>query len=66
NHWKKVADVIDNGGWYANTPNDLSANCGRSKDYIILNAGPIGTFRSDNIIRDFKDLSIGEIQSPYE
>jgi hypothetical protein len=66
NHWKKVADVIDNGGWYANTPNDLfySANCGRSKDYIILNAGPIATFRSDNMIWDFKDLSIREIQAP--
>jgi hypothetical protein len=68
NHWKKVADVIDNGGWYANTPNDLfySANCGRSKDYIILNAGPIATFRSDNMIWDFKNLSIREIQAPSE
>jgi len=68
NHWKKVAEVIDNGGWYANTPNDLfySANCGRSKDYIILNAGPIATFRSDNMIWDFKDLSIREIQTPSE
>jgi hypothetical protein len=68
NHWKKVADVIDNGGWYADTPNDLfySANCGRSKDYIILNAGPIATFRSDNMIWDFKDLSIREIQAPSE
>jgi hypothetical protein len=68
NHWKKVADVIDNGGWYADTPNDLfySANCGRSKDYIILNAGPIATFRSDNMIWDFKDLGIREIQAPSE
>jgi hypothetical protein len=68
NHWIKVADVIDNGGWYANTPNDLfySANCGRSKDYVILNAGPIATFRSDNMIWDFKDLSIREIQAPSE
>jgi hypothetical protein len=66
NHWKKVAEVIDNGGWYANTPNDLfySANCGRSKVYIILNAGPIAAFRSDNMIWDFKDLCIREIQSP--
>jgi hypothetical protein len=68
NHWKKVSDVIDNGGWYADTPNDLfySANCGRSKDYIILNAGPIATFRSDNMIWDFKDLSIREIQAPSQ
>lgn len=68
NHWKRVADVIDNGGWYADTPNDLfyGANCGRSKDYIILSAGPIATFRSDNMIWDFKDLSIREIQAPSE
>lgn len=68
NHWKKVADVIDKGGWYADTPNDLfySANCGRSKDYIILSAGPIATFRSDNMIWDFKDLSIREIQAPSD
>jgi hypothetical protein len=63
NHWRKVMDTIDNGGWYANPANDLfySADCGRSKDYVILNAGPIATFRSDNIIWDFKDLSIREI-----
>jgi hypothetical protein len=68
NHWKKVADVIDNGGWYAKTPNDLfySANCARSKDYVILNSGPIATFRSDNMIWDFKNLSIREIQAPSE
>ena len=68
NHWRKVADDIDNGGWDADTPNDLfySANCGRSKDYIILNAGPIATFRSDNMIWDFKDLSIREIQAPSD
>jgi len=66
NHWRKVADLVDIGGWYADVPNDLfySANCGRSKDYIILNAGPIATLRSDNMIWDFKDLSIREIQPP--
>jgi hypothetical protein len=68
NHWRKVADVVDNGGWYADTPNDLfySANCGRSKDYIVTNPGPIATFRSDNMIWDFKDLSIREIQAPSD
>jgi hypothetical protein len=30
------------------------------------NAGPIATFRSDNMIWDFKDLSIREIQAPLE
>jgi hypothetical protein len=64
NHWRKVSDIVDSGGWYAIAPDDLfySANCGRSKDYIILNGGPIATFRSDNMIWDFKDLSIREIQ----
>ena len=68
NHWRKVMDTIDSGGWYANAPDDLfySANCGRSKDYVILNAGPIATFRSDNMIWDFKDLSIREIQAPSD
>jgi hypothetical protein len=68
NHWRKVSDVVDNGGWYANSPDDYfySANCGRSKDYIILNGGPIATFRSDNMIWDFKDLSIREIQVPAQ
>jgi len=66
NHWRKVADVVDDGGWYADNPNDVfySANCGRSKDYIVLNSGPYATFRSDNMIWDFKDLSVREIQPP--
>jgi hypothetical protein len=41
-----------------------SANCGRPKDYIITNSGPIVTFRSDNMIWDFIDLSVREIQPP--
>jgi len=66
NHWRKVMDTTDNGGWYANAPNELfySANCGRSKDFVILNAGPVATFRSDNVIWDFKDLSVREIKAP--
>jgi hypothetical protein len=34
--------------------------------YIITNPGPIATFRSDNMIWDFKDLSIREIQAPSD
>jgi hypothetical protein len=64
NHWKKVTDLVDNGGWYARGSDDefYSAGCGKSKDYIITNAGPITTFRSDNMIWDFADLSVREIQ----
>ena len=39
-----------------------SAGCGKPKDYIITNAGPIATFRSDNMVWDFADLSVREIQ----
>ena len=66
NEWKKVVDLIDDGGWYANSPDKefYSADCGRPKDYIITNGGPIVTFRSDNTIWDFKNLSVREINPP--
>jgi hypothetical protein len=65
NNWKKVTELIDKGGWYADTSDKVfySANCGRPKDYIITNSGPIVTFRSDNMIWNFIDLSVREIQS---
>jgi hypothetical protein len=63
NGWRKVTDLVDDGGWYANSSDKefYSADCGRPKDYIITNGGPIVTFRSDNTIWDFKNLSIREI-----
>jgi hypothetical protein len=66
NQWVKVDDLIDNGGWYANSPDSLfySADCGKPKDYVITNGGPIATFRADNTALNFKDLSIREIQAP--
>jgi hypothetical protein len=66
NNWRKVTDVIDNGGWFANSPDNIfySANCGKAKDYIVTNSGPVVTFRSDNMIWDFKYLSVREIQPP--
>jgi hypothetical protein len=66
NHWKKVTDLVDNGGWYAKGSDEefYSAGCGRAKNYIITNAGPIATFRSDNMVWDFSDLSVREIQPP--
>ena len=58
--------MVDNGGWYATSSDKVfySANCGRVKDYIITNSGPIVTFRSDNMVWDFVDLSVREIQPP--
>jgi hypothetical protein len=66
NKWRKVTDLVDDGGWYANSSDKefYSANCDRPKDYIITNGGPIVTFRSDNTIWDFKNLSVREISPP--
>ena len=68
NKWRKVTDIIDDGQWYANTPDKIfySANCERSKDYIITNSGSIATFRADNVALNFKNLSIREIQPPLK
>jgi hypothetical protein len=64
NKWRKVADIVDDGEWYANTPDDIfySAGCDRSKNHIIISGGSIATFRSDNVALNFKNLSVREIQ----
>ena len=66
NRWEKVSDFEDNGKWYADTSDEefYSADCGKEKDYIITNSGPTATFRADNLIFDFKNLSIREIKAP--
>jgi hypothetical protein len=66
NHWVKVADIIDDGGWYANASDNVfySADCGKPKDYIITDSGPTVAFRSDNIVWDLKNLSVREIETP--
>ena len=38
-----------------------SPHCDKPKDYIITNGGPIATFRSDDMVWDFRDLSVREI-----
>ncbi|MGC1134491.1 MAG: hypothetical protein WA941_16805 [Nitrososphaeraceae archaeon] len=64
--WTKVTDIIDSGGWYARTPDAefFNAGCGKPKDYVVTNSGPIATFRADYIILDFRDFSIREIEPP--
>jgi hypothetical protein len=66
NQWKNVTDLVDNGGWYSDTSDKdfYSVNCGKSKDYIITNPAPRVVFRADNMILDFKDLSVMEIEPP--
>jgi hypothetical protein len=68
NHWVRVTNLTDNGGWYADTSDKkfYSANCGKPKDYVMTNSGLDATFRSDNLILDFKNLSVREIQAPVD
>jgi hypothetical protein len=64
NHWVKVTDIIDDGGWYADASDNefYSADCGKPKDHIITDSGPVVMFRADNIIWDLKNFSVREIQ----
>ncbi|HEY7226816.1 MAG TPA: hypothetical protein VH481_01680 [Nitrososphaeraceae archaeon] len=64
NYWVKVTNLVDDGGWYAKMPdsNFFAAGCYKDKDSIITNSGSTATFRSDNLIWDFKNLSIREIE----
>jgi hypothetical protein len=64
NYWVKVTDLVDDGGWYAKMPDShfFDADCSKDKDFIITNSGSTATFRSDNLIWDFKNLSVREIQ----
>ncbi len=64
--WKKVTEIIDNGGWYSRSSDEefFSADCGKARDHIIVEAGPFVIFRTDNLLLDFKNLSIREINAP--
>ena len=67
NHWVRVTNLTDSGGWYADRSDKefYSVNCGRPKDYVITNSAPRVVFRADNMILDFKDLSVREIEPPH-
>jgi hypothetical protein len=67
NHWTKVTDLVDDGGWYARGSDKkfYSAGCGVPKNQVLTNAGPIAAFRSDNMIIDFANLSIREIEGVH-
>jgi hypothetical protein len=66
NYWIQVTSLIDAGGWYAMSPDKefYSASCGRQKDYVLANSGPYVSFRSDNLVWQFRNLSVREIISP--
>jgi hypothetical protein len=70
NHWRKLTEVIDNGGWAArglpkdnDCINPLSGKP-RAIDDIILWGGTQVTYRADDSSFDFKNLSIREIENP--
>jgi hypothetical protein len=50
---------MDNGGWYARGSDKefYSAGCGRAKDYIITNAGPIATFSLALVLLSFCEVA---------
>jgi hypothetical protein len=64
--WKKVTEIIDNGGWYSRSTDEefFRADCGKARDHIIVEAGPFVIFRTDNLILDFRNLSVREIDPP--
>jgi hypothetical protein len=66
NKWVKVAEEVDRGGWEASSSDSVfySANCGRPRDFIITNSYRVAAFRSDNMIWNFQNLSVREIQAP--
>ena len=58
-----VDGMLKSGGVVSCTSDEFySAGCGRPRDYIITNFGPLVTFRPDNMVWDFADLSVREIQ----
>jgi hypothetical protein len=66
NSWKKVTEIIDNGGWYSRSTDEefFGADCGKARDHIIVEGGPFVIFRTDNLILDFRNLSVREINPP--
>ena len=61
--WEKVTEITDSGGWYSRSTDEkfFSAGCNKERDHVITEAGPFVIFRTDNLILDFKDLSVREI-----
>jgi len=64
NEWRKVSELTDDGGWYADSKKFAKADCGRERDQVLTEAAPVVALRSDYIVWDFKDLSVREIQPP--
>ena len=59
NTWIKIAEYQDKGGWGKD-----GKKCHGKEDQIITWGSPTATFRWDNVLIDFRNLSIREIQPP--
>lgn len=65
NEWKKVSELVDDGAWYADSKFG-KVDCDRPRDHVLTEAGPVVAFRSDDIVWDFKNLSVREIEPPTQ
>jgi hypothetical protein len=66
NEWKKVSELVDDGWWYADAKKFGKADCDRARDQVLTEAGQVVAFRSDDIVWDFKNLSVREIEPPTQ
>jgi hypothetical protein len=63
---EKVSELVDDGGWHADSDKFGKEDCGGERDRVLTEAGPVVAFRSDDIVWDFKDLSVREIEPPVQ
>ena len=66
NEWEKVSEYVDDGQWYADKKKFGGEDCGRDRDHVLTEGGPVASFRSDDMVWDFKDLSVREIKPPAQ
>lgn len=59
NNWTKIGQFIDEGGWGKN-----GNKCGGRSDQILTWGSPMVTFRWDDLLIDFRNLSVREISPP--
>jgi hypothetical protein len=63
--WTKISDSIDNGKWYVHTLNNkiYATKCKRTANYEVTNPGDVVSFSSEDMIWNFKNLSVREIEA---
>ena len=59
NTWTKIAEYLDKGGWGSD-----GNKCQGKDDHIITWGSPTATFRWDDALVHFRNLSVREIQPP--